>query len=242
MGRAWTLQEGALARSCLLQLDDCILNTSYMNHRSPYSISNVKAKTGSCSWVVVSKWWRQLTHQRHFYEAIESKTPKTLHVPLLFIDGFLRYLFAILLTLVALGGFSIWLFIRRFNISIGYTSEPDLEYPGPQSVARPTNVNDLVTSELRRRLWESIRSPVALVGSDLMIPFQTVQKHGLDFATNSCVPRFCAVWNAMVGRSTTKPQDLHLILANLLGFNAGSMIRSTTKPAERMAASKYAFT
>jgi len=38
--------------------------------------------------------------------------------------------------------------------------------------------------------------------------------------------RLMRTWNALLERSTTKPEDLYTVLANLIGFNAGYLVQS----------------
>ncbi|VUC30630.1 unnamed protein product [Clonostachys rosea] len=113
-------------------------------------------------------------------------------------------------------------------------------------VLRMFRTNDDDPDTLRRQvttLSTDIQMPlVALISrplnEKLVHEFLGVKLIGLDYddmnALESLYQRFVTCWNTLSSRATTKRDDLHIIFANLLEFNATTIIKLAT-PAERMA-------
>ncbi|KAK7212770.1 hypothetical protein V2G26_019948 [Clonostachys chloroleuca] len=113
-------------------------------------------------------------------------------------------------------------------------------------VLRMFRTNDDDPDTLRRQVTTmstDIQMPlVALISrplnDKLVHEFLGVKLIGLDFddmnALESLYQRFVTCWNTLSSRATTKKDDLHIIFANLLEFNATTIIKLAT-PADRMA-------
>lgn len=202
MSRAWTLQEGVLARDCLLQFDDCVLNTNWMDFRGYLFPQDVLSPSGSCSWVTINWWWMDRKINRGCYEKV-------------------RLFVAYILSFAVLP-------FTYFIIKLNGRSKPGdlITYGEGEQLLVPADMDTLLADELCHSIRESLRPPIAKT------KWSSTSTH----VENSTV-RLRNVWNALVGRSTSEPQDMHLILANLLGFNAGFMLHLATRPGDRMKAS-----
>ncbi|KAL9030748.1 MAG: hypothetical protein Q9196_001152 [Gyalolechia fulgens] len=203
MTRAWTLQEGVLARRCLLQLEDCVLDTKYMGpHALRRTALKKKCIVGTRSWTMFGRPWKTLYHWRIFDS--DSGTRMSHH------KFYLAWCFtlAMINSVLVLAFFPFYYTTEseRFTSWRGkLDSEDESEGPWVLSTAR-----DFVGHELRQSIKESLRPPV--------------------------VQTFRTTWDALVDRTTSQPQDLHIVLANLLGFNAGYLTYSTSGPRQRMKA------
>jgi hypothetical protein len=93
--------------------------------------------------------------------------------------------------------------------------------------AMGTGIDALIVTSLTRSLREEFRSAF----SNGVKPSKTA------FGNGTMAPDFCTlfvqVWNELSKRQTTVPGDMHLIMANLLGFNTEPLMR-LTKSADRM--------
>ncbi|KAL2136602.1 hypothetical protein VTI74DRAFT_2907 [Chaetomium olivicolor] len=89
------------------------------------------------------------------------------------------------------------------------------------------DINTAMVTSLTRALREEFRSAFA----------NGVKPNRAALGTGRLAPDFCTlfvqIWNELSKRSTTMPGDMHLIMANLLGFNTEPLMR-LSKSAERM--------
>ncbi|CAH0017085.1 unnamed protein product [Clonostachys rhizophaga] len=114
----------------------------------------------------------------------------------------------------------------------------------PFRAFRRAKDNDMSTL---RRQWTTMSTDIQIplvalisrpLNDKLVREFLGVKLIGPDFedmdALESLYQRFVSCWNTLSSRATTKKDDLHIIFANLLEFNAATIIKLAT-PAERMA-------
>ncbi|KAL1840199.1 hypothetical protein VTJ49DRAFT_729 [Mycothermus thermophilus] len=95
------------------------------------------------------------------------------------------------------------------------------------SSAMGVDISALIVTSLTRSLREEFRSAF----SNGVKPSKTAFGDGT-LATDFCTV-FVQVWNELAKRTTTVPGDMHLIMANLLGFNTEPLMR-IPKSADRM--------
>lgn len=228
MGRAWTLQEGNLARRCLVQFEDCVLDTRYMNsHASRRSRLGRNFVMGTTVWAVFGTFWKKHYHWRVF----DSDAGRMIKDRISY--RFMRFMATIIQSAFVFALFPICNLIHRENVHFWQLSlerddwQLSLEKDRPREGLPFNTANGFIAHEICRSIKESLGPPA--VKSIL----------GYAYPSEISADRFRIVWNALVGRSTTKPEDLHIVLANLLGFNAGYMIQEASEPSQRMTASKF---
>ncbi|KAL2270484.1 hypothetical protein VTJ83DRAFT_2668 [Remersonia thermophila] len=93
--------------------------------------------------------------------------------------------------------------------------------------AAGAGISALIVASLTRSLREEFRSAF----SNGVKPSKTAFADGA-LATDFCT-LFVQVWNELAKRTTTVPGDMHLIMANLLGFNTEPLMR-IPRSADRM--------
>ena len=171
--------------------------------------------TGTTSWAVIGYFWRR----RHDWRVFESEAGTT-------ITDLMAtwYLAAIIQSVLALALFPFFYTFYPWLCDLSsYLGDGSFSY---EARSTSTIAHNVVAHELSHIIKESLKPPD--VGQ--VFSFSNPSVISAD--------RFRTVWNALVGRSTTMPEDLHIILANLLGFNAGYMAHSAPEPRQRMKAGK----
>jgi hypothetical protein len=210
MGRAWTLQEGVLARDCILQLADSIIKIDHMNYRHylPHYQRTLRVKlppksekcTGSNILVTFNWWWTIAVSS--FQEPINSGHLSRLR-------RCLKALFCVMLSIFAIISSPFHYLILSMEIRV---------WANTFGKYRPRTMGEHFSDELHGGILTSLNPNI------------------VDFDRTNLSENFKTVWNALIERSTKEPQDLHTVLANLLGFNAGYMVGNKQDPGERMKA------
>ncbi|KAH7112955.1 hypothetical protein B0J11DRAFT_542350 [Dendryphion nanum] len=88
--------------------------------------------------------------------------------------------------------------------------------------------------QLDRTFWSQNKKLADWATRCALENFFTTEFFGIQWSSQRSHQRFIHVWNALAGRSTTKTEDLVLILANLVGYNAEKLV--SLHPNQRLAA------
>ncbi|KAL8792052.1 MAG: hypothetical protein Q9195_005393 [Heterodermia aff. obscurata] len=172
---------------------------------------------GTTVCAVFGNFWKKHYHWRVF----DSHAGRTINDPTFYL--FMRFFAAIIQSAFVFALFPIYNYLHRENISFWQISLKDYR---PREGFIFDTADEFIAYEIRQSIKESLAPPAV----------QSILGYS---SSDISADRFRTVWNALVGRSTTKPEDLHIILANLLGFNAGYMMEEASEPSQRMAASKF---
>lgn len=216
MGRAWTLQEAVLARRCILQFQDCGLDTQYLGTHTQRASHLSNEVVGTTSLIWFTKTWtmsrqKQITDTESQHDIPESKLSQNIRFVLIIISTLVGYIILPCTLIAAYLSRDMDLYFTRTKLAL----------PEPED----GSVHSFVIHELGACIRESLKSPI-------------VQAYSHSYYPPNSAERFRMVWNSLVGRSTTEPEDLHVILANLLGMNASFMMKHCSAPQDRMKASK----
>lgn len=176
---------------------------------------------GTAIWAIFGNFWKQHYHWRIFdIDAGRTRNDRRVYLVM-------RFIIAIIQSALVLALFPVYYRYHRSRVSDCRTMLESTSMWKFNEASLSTTAQDFIAYELRQSIKESLKS--------------SVQKgvYGYSHPMKNSADRFRNVWNALVGRSTTKPEDLHIVLANLLGFNAGYMMQKAPDHPQRMNASKF---
>lgn len=217
MGRAWTLQESVLARRCLLQFQGCVLEARGLVSHA-VRISRMRSWNGTVS---LKAFGRALRNP--YQHGLRSSSSNRANI---FTLG-VRFVVAVVQTLFVLLTLPVWYLLLYIDNRITIDDARKFLESGDHQT-EPKCISELIQRDLSHYIRGSLQAPMN----------RTTSHSDDDNHHDDSVQCFKNVWNALAGRSTTKREDLHVVLANLLGFNAGFMMRKASQPHDRMRASE----
>jgi hypothetical protein len=214
MSRAWTLQEGYLARDCVLQLSDASVEIGHLDPWVYKRSANLQPYAGLSPWFF---WCCD------FYSGIRSFFCRPYRVTqrnilLRALDGAHA---GIVIALSLLVNMLIWPLLM-------WNGEFDYEVQIKQRGGVRSTIDSLDEYDsICNSVCNEVRGAV-----DQLSAFSSDSSHE---------QRFQRAWKALLSRSTTKTEDLHAILANLTGFSPKEILQHENV-GERMRNILYMFT
>lgn len=202
MTRAWTLQEGCLARDCAVQLQDCIIEVGDMDSKTYQKTGLTKA-----SWFLCEHWL-DFSGNMFDYLRFSFRLCDCAHRPSVLFqiaDGayaVLLMLLSVLANIIAWPLFPLVVILYEIPRSIQRLL-PIVKHPGVKRF-EPLSA---ICSSLTEAIQGSLRQ-VAPASRD-----------------DSQEKQFIQTWRALLGRSTKEPDDIPVIIANLTGFSAIDSIK-----------------
>ena len=180
MGRAWTLQEGALARECLLQLGDCVLNTKEMSRYAFSSPRYIDDFLGSSFWLSISWGWTHCTYYKQVCSEQKGNAGLSMSLRARIAVHYSFWIMAYILSIVMLPLTYIFMIVTRGSFHLDRKRDDRAE-----DVSAGQIMDNFLSDELRDSFRQSLRPP----------SFQDY----LNGSSRSAI-RFRSAWNALVGR------------------------------------------
>jgi hypothetical protein len=201
MGRAWTFQEGFLSRDSVLQLRDSSIMFSLMDFRvyKSFHVMSPSFKLCKGSRITVPFLYPLRALKSLFGEDANKNIAR--RILDIVCTGFLVLFSSVLMPLNIL-----------FGCQWG-TGAITCFVPQPLVNSHPETLQEFMCDVLRH----AIHGQDVTMSSNDRIFFEFKDFQEL---------QFISTWNSLLGRSTTKPEDLPTIVANMTGFNAADISQS----------------